>query len=111
MPTTLEEHAVEGSTFVIHAELIDEAGEAATPNELSWTLTDTAGRIINDREDEALTPGATMDILLHGDDLLIGRNGNKRIITLNGTYDSDLGSGLELRDQIIFYIDDLATIS
>lgn len=111
MPTALGEKAIEKSSYTIVVTFVDEADAPVVPNAgLTWTLTDAAGTVINSRSNVALVEASTVKITLTGDDLAIGDNGNKRILTIQGTYDSDLGTDLALRDQAEFYIDDLLIV-
>lgn len=112
MPTTLEARAVEKSSYTITAAFTDELDAAVIPNAgLTWTLTDGAGNVINNRSNVDLTEAASVDITLSGNDLALGNNGNKRIVTVQGTYNSAAGSNLPIKDQVIFYIDGLVAVS
>ena len=108
MPTILTTKAIEKSTFVIPVSFTDDDGNAVTPKSgLSWTLTDDAGSVINGREGVTITPDTTIYIVLHGDDLTVAHPNNvKRIVTVQGTYDSPShGNDLELVDWVKFEID------
>ena len=113
MPTTITAtRAIEESTFVVTASFADENGDAVTPNALVWTLTRTDGTAINSREDVSITPAASVSIVLSGDDLQVFAGDNyQRVLTLKGTYDSDLGSGLPLNDELYFSVEDLVNVS
>ena len=107
--TTLATIAKEGSTFVVTCTFTDETGAAATPTALTWTLTDLAGTVINSRQDEEVaSPSASVDIVLSGDDLAVsGKRQTTRVLTLEGTYDSDAGTGLPINDAALIKIDPL----
>jgi len=109
MPSTLTTRAVEGSTYIVTAAFEDEDENAVTPNDLTWTLTDRHGNVINDREDEVITPDTSVDIVLTGDDLQVGDDERATVltVTIEGTYDSDAGTDLELKDSTTFPIDGL----
>lgn len=112
MPSEITTHAVENATFVITIAFTDETSAAVTPDTgLNWTLTDAAGNVINSRSAVTITPASSVDIILSGNDLAIGNNGTKRILTIQGTYDSSAGSNLPLKDEIVFYIHDLLAVS
>lgn len=112
MTTYLSAHALEQATFGITLSFTDEDGAALTPNSgLVWTLTDVSGNVINSREDESITAGSTITIVLSGDDLAIGTNGKERVVTVQGTYNSDLGTNLPLIQEVRFFIDDLLIVS
>lgn len=113
MPTLITtQKANEKGTFKITAAFADETDASMTPNTgLNWTLTDDAGNVINSRSAVTITPASSVDIILSGNDLAIGNNGTKRILTIQGTYDSSAGSNLPLKDEIVFYIHDLLAVS
>lgn len=113
MPTTLEITAVEKSTLVVTVSFTDHSGAAATPTAMAWTLTDGAGAVVNGRSAVAISPlASTVYIVLHGDDLALPDPGDPvRRITLQGTYDSSLGAGFELKDQATFSIEDLKGVA
>jgi hypothetical protein len=113
MPTTITAtRATEKSTFVVTASFADESGDAVTPNALTWTLSKTDGTAINSREDISATPDTSVDIVLSGDDLQVFAGDNyQRVLTLKGDYDSDLGSGLPLNDELYFSVEDLVNVS
>lgn len=111
MPTLLSTLAVEESTYVVTAAFTDEDGTVVTPSSVTWTLTDNRGNIINNRNAVSATPGTSIDIVLTGDDLAIGTNGEERTVTIDATYNSDLGSGLKLKDECTFKIHNLLNVS
>jgi hypothetical protein len=94
-------------TIGIQITITDEAGDPLTPNSpLHWTLTDVNGSIINDRDAETITPASTITIVLTGADLDYA-DGAGRLLRLHGTYDSDLGSDLNLNRQYKFAIENV----
>ena len=112
MPTKLTTDAIEEGTYVITAAFTDEDGDAVTPNAgLVWSLTDGQGNVINSRENVAITPATSVTIVLTGDDLAIGTNKTHRVLLVEGTYDSTLGSNLPLKDQATFDICDLVKVT
>lgn len=112
MPTKLAISAVEESTYVVSITILDESGNEVTPNSMTWTLTDVLGTVINGRQNQPITPTASrVDIVLSGEDLsLPAGSGNTRILTIQGTYDSVLGTGLSLKDKAVFIIEDLEVV-
>ena len=118
MPSEIKidgEYAVEKSTYVVTLAFLDEDNDPVTPATGTWTLTDANGTVINSREDVAISGlDSSIDIVLSGDDLAIsaGFSGNSelRIFTFEGTYNSDLGVGLPLRDQLEFPVFNLGAI-
>jgi hypothetical protein len=108
MPTVLTSKAIEESTYIITAAFTDEDGNAVTPNSLAWTLTDDQGAVINSRENVSLTPGESVQIVLSGDDLALAENDSRRRrVLVEGVYDSNAGSGLAIRDEVVFVIQEL----
>jgi hypothetical protein len=112
MPTLLTTHAAEGGTYAITGAFTDDAGSAVSPDTLKWTLTNDSGTVINSRQDVSIsTPTSSETVVLSGDDLSIGSNGVVRVFTFEGTYTSDLGSGLPLKGQATFVIDNLIAVT
>ncbi len=112
MLTKLVERASEGSTFVIRAEFYENTPAGKVPMVpkvgLTWNLADEHGATINNREDVPLTPAASVDIVLSGDDLAIGGNhGVRRHFTIRGTYDGVAGNDLPLVEEASFQISNL----
>lgn len=112
MPTELQLHATERSTIAIRVTITDEAGASLTPTTLKWTLTDANGAVVNSRSAVIVTPAATVVIVLTDADLsLAALSGTTRYLLIEGTYTSSLGTGLALRDQLTFTIDDLVKVT
>jgi len=111
MPSTLDTHAVEESTYIITANFFDEDGVAVIPDAgLKWSLADRDGTVINSREDVVISvPAASVDIVLSGDDLALDDiNDNLRILTIEGTYGDD---DYPIKDEVRFYIDNLVKVT
>lgn len=115
MPTLLDDHATEESTFAITVAFTDDDGSAVSPNAATWTLTDSSGTVINSREDVSISsPTSSETIVLSGDDLQIlsGETGDVlRILTVEGDYDSSLGSSLPLKGSCKFVLDNLVAVT
>lgn len=114
MPTTITAtKGVEKSTLIATAAFTDEDGTAVVPETMAWTLTRSDGTVINSREDVAISSLATsVNIVLSGDDLQVFAGDNyQRVLTLKGTYNSDLGSNLPLNDELYFGVVDLVNVS
>lgn len=109
MPQVLTDRATERGTFIVTVSFEDEDGTELIPDSLTYTLTDGSGNVVNSKEDEVLTPAASVDILLSGLDLDI-TNTSVRVVTVEGTYTSDAGAGLPLTDQVTFHIDALEAV-
>jgi hypothetical protein len=108
--------AIERSTYAIEASFFDEAGAAVAPNNgLTWTLTDGRGNVINGRSAVSISAAVTVTVVLHGADLALGAWGpldtGHRFLTFQGTYNSSLGTNLELREQVQFVIGNLVGVT
>jgi len=105
--------AIEKSTYIITVSFFDEVEAAEDVKTMKWTLTDTAGNIINEREDVVVAdPESVETIVLSGDDLAIisDTDNGKRLFTVEATYDSILGNDLPLNGEAAFTVVDLTAI-
>ena len=109
--------AQEGSSFGIQVEFYDLAadGEPLTPvvpkSDLTWSLLDLKGNVINNRARVPITPQQIITIVLKGDDLLLpGDASEKRRLLIDGSYDSLLGSDLDLRAELEFTVENLSDL-
>jgi hypothetical protein len=100
----------EQSTIAVTAAFKDESGGSVTPTAVTWTLTDGDKQIVNERDAVPVAAASVVTIVLSGDDLAIGTN-RRRYLTIEATYDSDLGTGLPLKDELSLNITDLAGVS
>lgn len=102
----LTEEAVEQSTFVVPVTFRDENGEAIAPTAATWTLTNEYGMVVNERAAVPLPLAATVNVVLTGADLrMMGELDNrKRLLLIEATYNSSLGTGLNLREEIEFVV-------
>lgn len=113
----LTEEAIERSSYAITlSDWTDAIGQTVTPDSLTWTLSTVDGSIINSREEVAATPAAEVVIVLSGDDLAfqVGESPTSkqwRIVTIEGEYDSSIGSGLALRDEYRFLLCPLVAVA
>jgi len=107
----------EKSAGVITVAFKDEDGVAVIPTSISWTLTTVNGvTVINSRDQEDITPAASVDILLEGDDLALTETEQSvkeidRRLTVEAVYDSDLGIDIPLKDDKVITIRNLRYIS
>jgi hypothetical protein len=122
--TELTTAAKEEGTYVITVSFTDEDGDPVSPTAITWTLSDYSGNVVNSRQNEVFDvsgldktySGSTLtkvsaDIVLSGADLALpSPSFTKRVLTVKATYSSDAGSGLPLRDQIGFSIENLVAI-
>lgn len=109
-------HFVEKSSGSVLVRFRDRNDQPITPTSAKYTITDDAGNVINNKEDIAISSLATqVELLLSGDDLAISSGfagvSEERILTIEATYDSDLGNDLPLNEQAIFYVDQLIAIT
>jgi len=106
--------AEEESTYIIRVTFKDEDGNAVVPDTIYWKLTDSDGNVINSRDVESVVVASTIDITLSGDDLAVvttkGSN-KKRVLTIWGLYDSDVGYNLPYKDACKFFLKDLTAVS
>lgn len=89
----------------------DETGASVTPTAVTWTLTDTSGNVINSRLDVTATPGATVTFALSGNDLAVTGNDVRRVLLVEWTYNSTLGTGLPGKAQAFFSVEQLVGVS
>jgi hypothetical protein len=83
---------------------------AVTPLTANWTLTDGLGNVINSRRHVTLTPAASISWLISTGDLAIDDNGTERIVIVDWTYNSTLGSNIPGRAQAQFTIEPVTII-
>lgn len=110
----LTAEAVEQSTYIVQALFYDEAGAAIAPISATWTLTNEYGLVVNGRQAVAISPLlAAVYLVLTGDDLgMMGEmDTGKRLLLVEATYNSSLGAGLNLREEIEFSIRPLVGVS
>jgi hypothetical protein len=115
MPIQLTE-VNEKSTLVVTAAFTDENGDAVVPDSVTWTLTDPAGSVINGRNRVAVTPAASVTIVLSGDDLALSsteasQTRGGRTILIEAAYTGDLGAGLPIKEAASFTIINLRAVS
>jgi hypothetical protein len=113
---SLDVHATEKSTYVVTATFKDENEVLVVPNIITWTLTDESGTVINSRTDVSVAfPASVINILLSGLDLAMQPSETAgtvgRVVTVNATYESTLGSNLPLKGEVRFYIDNLLKVT
>lgn len=112
--TTITTPITEKGTAKFTVAFTDETGASVIPKTgLNWTLTDRAGTVINSRSAVVITPAASVTIVLSGADLAISASyaGVGRVLTVQGTYDSDIGSALPLKEECWFWISDLVAVN
>lgn len=113
MPVKLSDHANERATYVVTVSFTDESGAAVVPTAATWTLTDRAGAVINSHSNVTINPlSSTYNIVLSGADLALPDiRFRHRLVTVQWTYNSSLGTGLFGKEEIGFYIDPLRAVA
>ena len=106
MPIALApaDYPTERGTLPLVLTFTDVAGDPLTLNTLTWSLRDAQGTIVNERNNQDVTPAASVTIVLSDLDLAIGAAGPARMLTLQGAFTSTLGSDLPYTDEITFAI-------
>jgi hypothetical protein len=97
-----EKDPVERSSAVVIVSFYDYEPKLVTPKAgLNWSLYRPDGSYVNERQNVAVASDSTVRILLKGDDLPAGN----LIFLIEGTYDSDLGQDIPLREEAEFYVE------
>lgn len=103
----LDEPARKLGAYGIRLKFYDETASPMVPDSVAWTLTDKDGDVINDRDAVPIAEedlDSTMVITLSGQDLQEHASGEGRILFVQSTFTSDLGSGLPLPEWIHFTV-------
>ena len=95
------------SSCVVKNTLLDESGNAVIPTSGKWTLFDSAGNIVNSRQDVVISSLASVTYIpLTGDDLDADID-NQRHLLIEFEYLSSLtGTTLDKREMGILAIED-----
>lgn len=111
----LERPAQEEGTYSVKFTFKDELGVLVTPSSLKWWLTDLGGTVINNRSDvDVALVTNPYYLVLTGDDLQMTEivdDFDYRVLTLKGTYDSELGNNLPLVHAVMFKLSNLLVIA
>ena len=102
----------EEGTAIFRLIFKDENGNLIAPTTLNWDLTALDGTILAYNQSIAV-PAATYYLPVYGAHLRIldGESSyGERLITFRGTYNSSNGSGLPLRKQIAFRVQNLRMV-
>ena len=105
--------ATEEGTVVIEFTFKDEDTNPVVPNSATWTLFNTRGVVVNNRNQIALTSlTTTMKVVLTGEDLVINSaHGKERIFLVEYVYNSSNGTNLPNKDYCQFAIDDIIGVT
>ena len=94
------------STKVVTVAFLDEDGNAVVPTGAAWTLTNEGGAIINNRNQEPISPlASSSDVVLSGNDLKWA-DGRRRYLVVEAVYNG-VQNGLTLNDQVWWKITNL----
>jgi hypothetical protein len=90
MAIVIGQKVPEEGVAVFTASFTDEDGTACIPTTVTWTLTDSAGTVINSRSAVSVTPAASVKIVLQGDDLALqgASDDYQRILYVKAVYTS-----------------------
>lgn len=109
--TTLTVMPAEKGTAKVTVAFTDETGASVIPSAVTWTLTDRAGNVINSRQDVSVSAAASVSFALSGNDLAIVGNDAQRVLLIEWTYNSSLGSNLPGKAQAFFTVAELVGVS
>ena len=98
----------EKGTAVVTLAFTDEDDNTVVPTSLQWQLMKSDGTVINERTFANGSFTGT-EIVLSGDDLAIfgSSDNSRRVLSIQGEYDSNAGSGLPLKGECKFVINKL----
>ena len=98
----------EGSSLPILITFADPDGAVIVPDTIAWTLSDAYGNIINNREQVAIAPSASVKVVLNTSDTAAqtGETALKlqRHFLVEYAYDSTYGNDLTGKGLLIFHI-------
>lgn len=100
------EKAPELGSYPIRIQVTDSDGDIIIPENVTWSLFDKKGNVINNRSSISAIGGNTTNILLQGDDLKIGSFGIDRFFLFEYTYTSSFGSDIPDNEKLIFQIEE-----
>lgn len=106
MPIMVKDRPVEGGSCVIEATFKDmnkQIVESTQLDSIQWTLKDSDGNVINNRENVSHSKENPANFILTGNDLPAKR----LTFTVRVIYDSTYGNNLNLNDSVTFYVQNL----
>ena len=110
---SLTPNAEERSSYIVRVSLFDENGDAVLPGavtEISWSLRDSEGTVINNRLDVPVTPAPSFSIVLTGDDLeMLDPSVYVRSLSVVCAYNSDTYGELALAEELVFSLNTVAS--
>ena len=104
-----------GTVFFV-CSFTDEDGNDEIPKTAVWSLTDSAGNVINSRDQVAISSlAAEVTVVASGDDLQVLSGETARYLdrrfVLEWTYDSDHGNDLPGKDEGSFTLENLTMVT
>ena len=117
MPVEFSTKAPEGGLYIVDLAFKDEGGNPVVPTAASWTLTDALGVVVNSRSAIAITPAASVTVVLQGGDLAMSDSyyDTARRLLIQWTYSSTIAgtsyTDLPCKAEFSFDIDDLVGVS
>jgi len=114
MTNTISVKPNQNGTAVVEMSFTDEAvpPNAVTPTNLQWQLMKSDGTIVNDRsfaDNSFSASGGEATVVLSWDDLALfgASDSGRRVFSIQGVYDSTAGYGLPIKDEAVFFIQQL----
>ena len=111
MPIDLSFNVTERSSVVIDASFKDVDGSTipvGSIKSITWTLKDVStGTVVNNREDESVTPGNPIHIFLSDEDLVVVNRKNaseKKELIVHVVYDSKYKTDATLNETCLFKV-------
>ena len=103
--STISIRPKEKSTAIVTLTFVDEDGAVVVPTSAAWQLQKLDGAIVNNRS-FANCPFSGTEVVLSGDDLAVfGLTDNGvRVFAVQAVYDSNMGAGLPLNNEVKFKI-------
>lgn len=112
--TVLSDMAAERSVYRVPVTVFDLDGNAVVPNSLTWTLTDNAGNVINNRAAVSVpSPGSPENIILSGGDLDVSETASKveRVLLIEAVYTEGGNNNTPYNHEYRFVIRNLVGVS
>lgn len=108
---TLSLHADKGGTYTVCITCTNDAGGADTPLTLNWTLTDSAGTVINSRSEVNIpTPASTENVEMTDDDWAIQSGETAAEVTRLFTVQGTNSAGKSIRGQCQIVLDNYVAL-
>lgn len=86
----------EEETKPVPVSFFDEDDAALTPTAVSWSLYDELGAVVNDEEDIAISPAASVVIVVPAADHSASSTAARRSLVVEATYSTTYGTSLKM---------------